>query len=208
MAPTCRNLLRANEIERLETAFHHPWNAQSEILGVHLSEALGLERVGVSLARIPPRKESFVYHAHHHEEEWLYILSGCGVAQVDDQEFAVGPGDFLAFPTPSVAHHLRNPFDHELVYLMGGEHREFEVADFPLLGKRMVRSGEQVTTYDLADGRPFGPLDGTAVPRPAAAGHDAASAIGEDDEDDRGNLHLRTHSLRSVPPEPDNDHER
>jgi len=28
-----------------------------------------------------------------------------------------------------------NPFDEELVYLMGGENREFDVADFPRLGQ-------------------------------------------------------------------------
>ena len=31
-------------------------------------------------------------------------------------------GDFVAFPTPSVAHNFSNPFDEEVVYMMGGEH--------------------------------------------------------------------------------------
>jgi uncharacterized cupin superfamily protein len=70
----------------------------------------------------------------------------------------VGVGDFMAFPTPSVPHHLKNPFDEELVYLMGGESREVEVADFPRLGKRMVRNGETVEVYDVSDAKPFGPL--------------------------------------------------
>jgi len=65
----------------------------------------------------------------------------------------------MAFPTPSVPHHLKNPFDEELVYLMGGENREIEVADFPRLGKRMVRSGEKIEVYDMATAKPFGPLD-------------------------------------------------
>jgi hypothetical protein len=29
------------------------------------------------------------------------------------------------------------------------------VADFPELGKRMVRIGEEMTIYDLENGRPF-----------------------------------------------------
>lgn len=168
MASSSPYVLRANEIERRETTFSHPWNPHSTVLGVRLGEALGLERTGVSVVRVPPGRESFVYHAHHHEEEWLYILSGCGVAEVDGRELAVGPGDFLAFPTPSVAHHLRNPFEYDLVYLMGGEHRDCEIADFPRLGKRVVRSGDEVTVYDLAAGRSFGPLeaeaDGAEVP--------------------------------------------
>jgi len=108
---------------------------------------------------MPPGKESFVYHSHHHEEEWLYILSGRGIAEIDGEELAVSAGDFMAFPTPSVPHHLKNPFDEELVYLMGGENREIEVADFPRLGKRMVRSGEKIEVYDMATAKPFGPLD-------------------------------------------------
>ena len=64
----------------------------------------------------------------------------------------------MAFPTPGVAHHLRNPFDHELVYLMGGENREMDVADFPELGKRMFRHAKGVEIFDLKDAQPFGPL--------------------------------------------------
>ena len=64
----------------------------------------------------------------------------------------------MAFPTPSVAHHLRNPGDQELVYLMGGENLEVEVADFPHLGKRMFRQGEAVEISNLSDIESFGPL--------------------------------------------------
>jgi len=34
----------------------------------------GLTRTGVSLAPIEVGRESFVYHAHEFEEEWIYIL--------------------------------------------------------------------------------------------------------------------------------------
>jgi uncharacterized cupin superfamily protein len=153
------NLLRANDPRRKETAFAHPWNPNSSIIGVMLGRALGLKRTGISLARIPRRKESFVYHSHHFEEEWIYIISGRGVAEIDGSEFEVGPGDFMAFPTPSVGHHLRNSGDDDLVYLMGGENREVEIADFPKLGRRMVREGSTVHVYDVADARPFGPAE-------------------------------------------------
>jgi hypothetical protein len=43
---------------------------------------------------------------------------------------------------------------------MGGENRETEIADFPRLGKRMVKTGGEVTVYDLAAGKPLGPLEG------------------------------------------------
>ena len=80
------------------------------------------------------------------------------MAEIDDDELVVSPGDFMAFPTPSVPHHLKNPFDEELVYLMGGGNREIEIADFPRLAKRIVRSGEKIEVYDVSDAKPFGPL--------------------------------------------------
>jgi uncharacterized cupin superfamily protein len=41
---------------------------------------------------MPPGKESFVYHSHHHEKEWLYILSGRGIAEINGEEFEVKSG--------------------------------------------------------------------------------------------------------------------
>lgn len=154
-----RFLLRANQIAEQENSISHPWNPNSSITGTMMGRLVGLKRVGVNLAKIPPGKESFIYHSHYREEEWIYILSGRGVAEIDGEEFEVGPGDFMGFPTPSIAHHLRNPFDQELVYLVGGESLEVEIADFPRLGKRMLRRGEEVEIYDASDAKPFGPLD-------------------------------------------------
>src|SRR5947199_8064090 len=56
----------------------------------------------------------------------------------------------MGFATPSFAHHLRNPFDVDLVFLMGGEHRDVEVADLPRLRKRLIRDGNdlQVIAWD------------------------------------------------------------
>jgi uncharacterized cupin superfamily protein len=127
----------------------HPLNPNSLVRGISLSEQVGLQRVGFHLLRIPPGKESFVFHTHHSEEEFMYVLSGRGLAEVGDESFEVGPGDFLGFPTPSVGHHLRNPFQEDLVYISGGERREVEVADFPRLGKRLVRFGSQAAVYEL-----------------------------------------------------------
>ena len=120
-----------------------------------MSQLAGLSRTGVSLVRIAPGKESFAYHLHHREEEWIYLLEGRGVARIDGHDYELGPGDFIAFPAPSVAHNMSNPFDVELTYLMGGETLEHEIADFPDLGKRMIRSGESIEIYELKDGKPF-----------------------------------------------------
>lgn len=131
-------LVRAAE-RPAELAFRHPLNPASEILGWQLSRLTGMTRAAVNLLRVPAGRESFVAHAHTAEEEWLFVLSGRGMARIGDAEVEVGPGDFLGFPTPSVVHHLRNPFDMDLVYLCGGEIRAAEVAEYPDQGLMLVR---------------------------------------------------------------------
>jgi uncharacterized cupin superfamily protein len=151
------HLLKAADMAKLQETFSHPWNPASEITGVQMGAKLGLKRMGVNFARLAPGKESFVPHAHQREEEWLYILYGQGEALIGEKWVAVGPGDFLAFPTPSVTHHLKNSGFEDLVYLMGGENLDFEVVDFPTLKRRSVRIGEERTVYDSAAGKGFTP---------------------------------------------------
>ena len=120
-----------------------------------MSGLANLKRTGVSLVRLAPGKESFAYHLHHREEEWIYILSGTGTARVNGDDYEMNPGDFIAFPTPSVPHIMANLGEDELVYLMGGENKTFEVADFPTLDKRMIRRGSKIEIYKLSEGEPF-----------------------------------------------------
>jgi uncharacterized cupin superfamily protein len=147
-------ILRASEVEREARTFSHPWNPASEVTGTRMSALAGMTRSGVSRARVAPGRESFADHAHHFEEEWLYILSGRAVVRIDGVEHEVGPGDFIGFPTPSAAHQLINRFDQPVEYLMGGEAREFEVADFPTLNRRMLRFADRVEVVPLDAAEP------------------------------------------------------
>ncbi|MDI1482097.1 cupin domain-containing protein [Polyangium sp. y55x31] len=142
-----------------EASMSHPFNPNSLIHGHLLGMATGLERIGVNLIRVPPGKESFIYHRHHGEEEFLYILSGRGIAEIGDETFEVGPGDFMGFPVPSVAHHLKNPFEEDLVYLSCGEKKPTEIAEFPRLGKTMIRSGSQVSIFETSAAEAFPGLE-------------------------------------------------
>ncbi len=104
-----RFVVRSEEAAEQASHFSHPWNPNSELYGTRLSSLVGLSRVGVSRVSVPSGKESFVYHSHQREEEWIYVLSGRGIAEIGDEEFEVAAGDFMGFPAPQVAHHLRNP---------------------------------------------------------------------------------------------------
>lgn len=139
----------------------HPLNPRALVRGVSLSQLAGLSRVGLNFLRIPPGHESFAYHSHQLEEEFLYVLSGRALVEIDGVEHELGPGDFVGFPTPSAAHQLKNPFAEELVYLSGGERAKAEIADFPREQKRMIRIGHDVTIFPWSagtgwDGKPKG----------------------------------------------------
>lgn len=152
--PQC--LFRAAEIAAMAAlTFRHPLNPASEVELRPISRAAGLKRLGLSLGRLAPGRESFVYHYHHCEEEFVYILTGRGVAEIGDETFEVGAGDCMLFTAPSVGHHLRNPFDEDLVYLMGGESREVEIGEFPRLGKRAVFSPAGAFIVDATAMTPF-----------------------------------------------------
>jgi uncharacterized cupin superfamily protein len=140
-----------------EESYSHPFNPNSQIFGRTLSDGTGLERIGVHWIRIPGGKESFVYHRHRTEEEFIYVISGRGIAEIDGEDHEVGPGDFLGFGTsPPVGHHLRNPFSEDLVYLAGGERRPCEVAEYPKLGKMMVRVGAAISIFETANAQSMG----------------------------------------------------
>ena len=160
--PAQKFLWHANELAAHERAFAQRLNPNSHLLRTGLSRLAGLGRAHVSLGRLPPGKDSFAYHAHMVEEEWVYILAGRGIAEIDGQSAEVGPGDFMGFPAPGVAHLLRNPFADDLVYLMGGEAVPLDVLDYPTLGKRflLVYRGGPPDFYELgAATKPFGLAD-------------------------------------------------
>jgi uncharacterized cupin superfamily protein len=131
-----------------EAPIAHPLNPKSEVYLRRLSARVGLGRAHVYLSRVPPGQESFAYHAHKGDEEWIYILSGRGRAEIGDKVFEVGPGDFMGFPTPSVGHHLTNPYDEDLVYLMGGERGRTEVAEFAKAGKHAIFGADAMYFVD------------------------------------------------------------
>ena len=62
-----------------------------------------------------------------------------------------GRGDFMGFVPGGLPHNLHNPFDEDLVYLVGGMRLDFDICDYPRVGQRLYRSGLK---YDYVN-RPF-----------------------------------------------------
>lgn len=155
-----KQLWRAAEIGPTARPFtQQGLNANSLFRAAPLSRLTGMSRAHVSLVRLPPGKDSFAYHAHMLEEEWIYVLSGQAEAEIDGAKHVVGPGDFMGFATPAVAHIMRNVFDEECLYLMGGEDRPIDVVSYPELGKRYLHMQTEggAEYYELGQPtKPFG----------------------------------------------------
>jgi uncharacterized cupin superfamily protein len=166
MAEAPKHLVRTREIDPAEAVeIRHPFNPDSEVHLQRLAERTGMGRVAVTLARVPPGKESFILHAHLSYEEFLYILEGQGTAVIGEAEVAVGPGDFMGFPVDGTPHTLRNTGTVDLVYLMGGERGPLDVARFPTVGKTLVFStAAGIQAFDDASARQLTFADFVADP--------------------------------------------
>lgn len=77
----------------------------------------GANKLGCSLYRVPPGKTAFPYHKHFTNEEAIYVLAGKGTIRLDDKEFPVGPGDYIALPPEGPNHQLVNCGSDDLEYL-------------------------------------------------------------------------------------------
>ena len=162
MPDSKKALWRAAEIAPTARPFTQKLNPNSLFRAAALSRLAGMSRAHVSLVRLPPGKDSFAYHAHMLEEEWIYIIAGRAIAEIDGQTSEVGPGDFMGFATPSVPHVLRNTFDEECTYLMGGEDKPIDVVSYPQLEKRflLMQTDKGTEFYELGEPtKPYGKAD-------------------------------------------------
>lgn len=101
-----------------------------------LHRPTGLKRQAVYWARVAAGGRTTVFHAHEHTDEWVFILSGRGVARAGDEHFAIGPEDFLGHPAGGAPHLMES--SEELTYLMGGQIDSADVVNYPEAGLRRV----------------------------------------------------------------------
>lgn len=144
--PEIEHLLTAETIAAMPESVHrHRLNPKGVRNGKSLGDALGMQQLGVHLVRIAPGEETTEFHFHRHDEEWLYILAGRGLAEIGERKVEVKAGDFMGFTAPSLPHAMSNPFAEDLVYLMGGTRHAWDVVEYP---RRGVRSYKYPGTRD------------------------------------------------------------
>lgn len=154
-----RELLSAAAIAALPGQIKtHSLNPNAVRTARSLGDAVGLTQLGVHLVTIEPGRNSTEYHRHLVEEECVYVLSGQGLAEIGDQTYAVGAGDFMGFPRKGVAHALSNTGDVPLVCLVAGQRLEHDVCDYPRQAKRLYITGPDEMLVDLPPAAPRTPL--------------------------------------------------
>lgn len=133
-------LISARTIAALEeTRREHAFNPKAVRNGKSLGDLVGMSQMGIHLVRIEPGRETTEFHTHFCDEEFVYILAGRGLAEIGDERVEVGPGDFMGFTARSLPHAMSNPFEQDLVYLMGGTRKPYDITDYPRAGKRSYK---------------------------------------------------------------------
>lgn len=143
-------LLTADEIEAMEgLAKTHFLNSGARRVNKSLGDATGLTGIGIHLIEVAPGDVTTEYHVHHFEDEAVYILSGNGEAEVGEERFAVGPGDFIGYRKGGKAHSISNTGTDTLRCLVIGERLAHDVADYPRQSRRIYRNAG--LAWDLVD---------------------------------------------------------
>ncbi|WP_179283221.1 cupin domain-containing protein [Bordetella genomosp. 9] len=147
-------LMKSEEIAAMaglgKTHFRNP-NAKR--VNKSLGDATGLTGFGFHIIEVEPGHETTEHHAHHHEDECVYVLSGTATALIGDESFAIGPGDFLGYRKGGLAHSIRNTGTEVLRCIVVGERLPHDVCDYPHQNKRMFRNpgiGMPANLVDLA----------------------------------------------------------
>ena len=154
-----QSILHATDIAAQPFDYHHPLVDTAKPRMFALSRMAGLKSAGVNLIHLDIGLCSFPAHRHHNEEEWIYILSGLGTLALDGVDHPIEAGDFAAFQPHGPAHKLTNTGTEPLIYLTGGDNLPSDIIDFPELNKRLLRSGHDYSTMEIASLDAFCPYD-------------------------------------------------
>jgi uncharacterized cupin superfamily protein len=122
-----------------------------------LAEAAGLDKIGVTLLRLPPGCWSTQRHWHTDSDEFVYVLSGEIVLVTNDGEEVLRPGDCAGFKAGDAnGHHLQNRSTADATILEIGNHLRTDTAFYPDvdLVAALVDGKSRITRRD---GTPYEP---------------------------------------------------
>jgi quercetin 2,3-dioxygenase len=101
-----------------------------------LHRPTGLTCQAVYWCRVAQGELTTALHTHDRTDEWVFVLDGKGFVRIGDDEFPVGPQDFVGHPAGGEPHVMRAETD--LTYLMGGMIDPLDVVTYPEHGLRRL----------------------------------------------------------------------
>lgn len=122
-------VVHKDEVAEIEGAYPAPFDGEKLSIYRDLGVAAGSRRLGFGFERLPPGRRTSFTHAHSHEEELVYVLSGtCHVRLVEPgaapREVALRAGHAVSFPAGTgIAHTFVNHGAEECTLLVVGERR-------------------------------------------------------------------------------------
>lgn len=131
--------------------FHYPGDNETFGEGLRLTNVLNLKTLAIWLELLPPQRRSSYPHAHTHEEEFAFILSGEADVWLHGDVKKLKKNDSIGFaPNTGIAHCLINSTEQTMTYLSIGETREFlqEKIYYPLNPFRNLQCQRQKTLWE------------------------------------------------------------
>ena len=97
---------------------------------------------------VPLNAYSTKYHSHSQQEEFFYILAGCGLLRLNETEQEISAGDFLAKPAgQGIAHTFFNSGKEPLVILDFGTVEAEDACYYPEERMFMQKSNGEVRVF-------------------------------------------------------------
>lgn len=122
-------IVHADDVEEVEGSYPAPFDREKLSIYRDLGRAAGSKNIGFSLERLLPGRRTSFLHAHSHEEELVYVISGTCVVRIvepgsEAQEIPLRAGHAVSFPPGTgIGHSFINRGQQECTLFVIGERR-------------------------------------------------------------------------------------
>jgi uncharacterized cupin superfamily protein len=120
-----------------------------------LGDPFGLKSFGVNHTRLKPGAASALYHRHHAQDEFVYVLVGRPTLVTEAGERELGPGMCAGFAAGGTAHQLVNRTADDVVLLEVGDRNQGDSVDYPADDIAAVLGPDRKWRFARKDGTPY-----------------------------------------------------
>jgi uncharacterized cupin superfamily protein len=113
-----------------------------------LASATGGKRIGANYFQVPAGHTAVPMHAHHNNEEAIFVLKGRGTLRIGSERVGVRPSDWISLPAGAeYAHQLLADQGEELSYLVISTMNEADIITYPDSDKVLAVVGSPATGF-------------------------------------------------------------